>query len=418
MAELIEISADEILAKARPVAADLRAGALILIRRIEALREGRSALVTEAAKAGDSHRVVSELACFYEKGGTPSLETLSALSGAIKAFRKKAEWSRRLHPLFQAMNLPAPMLYDGGIPRLVLPHAAVSAARASGLFDATDFERLSAAGLTEIFMPRPANIHRDFNRTHFGFQVNLWFPLHDAGEEEVIRIFPKLYRECLYDCDVSSDALARVGPPARFSLAFGDAVLFHGEHLHTSPPVPADSGAGRRQSIDFRVVCDCPDDNRHYREGYVNALNFSSREGSAGIDIMLEMQACEALSKHRAGELLRSSRRISFAEDRFLLLAEKAEARDRNVTFNALKEVVGRSKLYFWILRAGESAKSNAFPLLAREAALRVLDLTQSTPVLPNYMAIDYPNPAAQLLPEEAGRRAAAILQELSGVSG
>jgi len=64
-------------------------------------------------------------------------------------------------------------------------------------------------------MPAPANIHSDYNRQHFLLQSNMWFPLHDSGESEMLRIFPRLYREPIFDMDATEENLRHLGDPLR-----------------------------------------------------------------------------------------------------------------------------------------------------------------------------------------------------------
>ena len=44
-----------------------------------------------------------------------------------------------------------------------------------------------------IFTRGSAMPHRDFSRPHYGFQINLWFPLTDLAENELLMFFPEAY---------------------------------------------------------------------------------------------------------------------------------------------------------------------------------------------------------------------------------
>jgi hypothetical protein len=361
-------------------------------------------MIRQASEIGKGN-TAAELAAFYATGRMASIETIAALSKTIKSFRSQQRWSVLLHEFVTAMQLPAPVLYDGGIPRLVIPEAVVAQAQSSGVFEPADFKRLHPAGATEIFMPAPANIHRDYNRKHSLFQINIWWPLHNANENEVLRIYPDLYRKPFFDRNCDAEAVTAVGPHLAYRLAFGDAIMFHGEHLHTSPVgVPG----GRRQSVDFRVASCCPDDNAHYRSGYLNANNFvCPPNAEAAIErIMLMKNAPENLSALWFDEAFKAFNQLPFAEDRYILLHQTAKTVNPDVSAAALEEIVRKSDRYFWVMKAGELAGADG---IARLAASRVLMLTASLPALPDFTPVEYANPANQITPEAASAWAEGI---------
>ncbi len=369
----------------------LRNGAVIIVRQIAPIIAGRAEMIRRASELGAT---TTELMAFYESGRTPSLETISALSGAIKFFRSHRRWSIRLHEFATALRLPGPVLYDGGIPRLVLPDAVVGQARASGAFDPTDFKRRDPAAATEIFMPAPANIHRDFNRQHHLFQLNIWWPLHDCGEDEVLRIYPELYHKPLFDRP--AEEAASLGPHMRYRLAFGDAIMFHGEHLHTSPVgVPG----GRRQSVDFRVASACADDNAHYRSGYLNANNFASEPVITRI-VQMETAPDTLAAPWFDATLSAFNAAPSFAEDRYLLLHKTAKPVNPAAATAALEEIIVKSDQHFWLMKAGQQAAADGHPALAEQAATRLLTLPTTPP--PDFMPVAYVNQATQVMPEAA----------------
>lgn len=399
---IVELSYRDIMTGRMPVFDTLRNGSVLIVRGIAPILAGRAEMIQRAGTASTA----GELAAFYEAGQTPSLETIAALGGAIKTFRSHRRWSVHLHDFFTAMNLPGPVLYDGGIPRLVLPAAVVAQARASGVFDPADFKRLDPASATEIFMPAPANIHRDYNRQHHLFQINIWWPLHDASAREVLRIYPHLYHAPVYDRNGDADGLAALGPHLEYRLAFGDAILFHGEQLHTSPVgVPG----GRRQSVDFRVACCCTDDNAHYRSGYLNAHNFVS---AAAIERIVRMETeAENLAAPWFDAAFAAFNELPFAEDRYLLLHQTAKAVNPAVAAAALEEVVARSGYYFWVMKAGELGAAAGLAGIAKQAAARVLVLTSALPPPPDFMPVAYANPPNHVTPEAATAWAEGIVR-------
>ncbi|MDA0663980.1 MAG: hypothetical protein O3B08_14245 [Proteobacteria bacterium] len=350
---IIDLPADAATNGSYPVFEALTEGALVILRGVEQIIQGRRALIETAATAVPAGNVADELLAFYDDAVAPSMNTVHALSQAVKIFREKREWSRRLHGLFAQIDLPAPILYDGGIPRLLLGSEFVEAAKQSGLFEPGDFMRTSPTGKTEIFSrvtPDATPIHRDYNRDHYLFQMNLWFCLHSTEVDEVIRVFPEHYHHPVFTMECTPEALAQVGDPLEFELDFGDAVLFHGEHLHASP---VGKPGRRRQSLDFRAAVACHDDNRHYHEGFINAANFGrAADDPAAIDMLVELEDA-APTAERLTAILDAFEDLPFAEDRYLLLADKAAGIDNAVADWAIKTVISRSDLYYWVLAAG-----------------------------------------------------------------
>jgi hypothetical protein len=406
--QLIDLPAERIQSGSFSPIDALMNGAILLIRGIDNIVHGRESLVTTAAAVGSGDQIVDELIAFYEDATLPSISTIHALSLAVKTFRTRREWSRILHDLFVAMNLPLPVLYDNGISRLILPPEILLEAKASGIFEKLDFQRESPAGLTETFMPNPANIHRDYNRKHYLFQFNIWFPLHDTEEDEVVRIFPQWYRQPVFDIDNAPEMISKLGNPASFQLSLGDAVVFHGEHLHTSP---IEKPGWRRQSVDFRVAVACPDDNRHYRHGYLNAANFEEANGlGPAVDFILELEDPIEPSAERLLEILDIFDCLPFAEDRYLFVVDKAPGKDMSIAIRALTAVIERSKLFFWVLNAGIKAEQMGNLVLAQKSASKTLRLIERDPTLPNFMVIDYQNASTQLNPSTAHEIANTIL--------
>ena len=98
-------------------------------------------------------------------------------------------------------------------------------------------------------MPKAAEPHRDFDRVHFHFQFNIWFAYECNGR-----------RLSEYTLVVSLPMeTTQVLPPIIVIVSFkiqidiGDCVMFHSEHLHTSPLAQGLINY-RRHSYDFRVV--------------------------------------------------------------------------------------------------------------------------------------------------------------------
>jgi hypothetical protein len=413
------------------VARHLAEGHIVLLRNIDAIRRLRAA-IEDHVRSADPSGAAGQAAFFAAEGAPPSLPTVVALSRAIKAVRTDRFVSRCFAPLIAEQGFPPPVRLDGGLPRLVLPADLVTAARKSGLFTEEDFKRLTADGPTEIFMPTPANIHRDYNRQHYLLQCNIWFPLHDADEDEVLRIFPKLYRQPVFNMDATEENLRLLGDPLRYRLAFGDAILFHGEHLHTSPP--SGGRARRRFSYDLRIASHNVDDTRHYRDLFLDLRNFSVRPESAArlgvfapasaaddgaLPALLELEHAQQPDEAELARIAGLFDHFPFAEDRYIILAKRAtSAQAPGVASRALRTVVERSPHFFWIASAGEALLALNDRAAAAMAFQKALAFAEKQPALPNFMPVEYPEPPTQPLPETVRRLCEQALTETGAAPG
>tara|TARA_A100001015_G_scaffold317729_2_gene435461 strand:- start:1626 stop:2903 length:1278 start_codon:yes stop_codon:yes gene_type:complete len=395
----VDLSYKEAIATDNSVFDMLQRGNILIIRGMKPIFDGRKKFIEYATGIG-GQQTLEELTDFYATGKTPSLDTIFAVSETVKHFRKNHIWSRFLHHFLYSINPTGPVLYDGGIPRLVLETDFVAKAAQSGYFEATDFQRTDPAGTTEIFMPRATNIHRDYNRAHYLFQFNVWWPLHDASRKEVLRIFHSEYKKKSFDRDCDEKELEALGAPFDYKLNFGDAVVFHGEHMHASP---AGIPGLRRQSVDFRVAACCDDDNAHYRRGFLNSKNFEGSENQKrGVDWVIEIQ--DTTTKKDASWFkgaLNAFQDLPFSEDSYILLHDQAKQRNPKVAKDAIKAVLSQSTSFFWLLKAGERARAIGANEMAKDAANKIIEMTKNY-TLPNYMPVKYPNPAQQITPEYA----------------
>ncbi len=362
-------------------------GGIVILRGLPAINVFRTGFEARATAAG---AVEPALRAFFQTGESPDLPTLHGIATAMKSVRRERFLSVCLAPIAAGLGLPAPVRLDGGIPRLVLPAETIEAARASGLFEAGDFARASADGPTEIFMARPANLHRDYDRPHDLFQANLWFPLHDCGEDGVLRLYPDAYRGDVHDMDATAENLAGLGPPLRYRLGFGDAVLFHGEHLHTSPA----AGVGRRLSYDFRIAADCTDDTAHYRQGFLDLRNFLG-EPSA-LESLLAIEDLSYPTPARFGALLDRFDRLPFAEDRYLIAARRAVPVAPALALRPLRTISERSPHWFWVFQAGTVMLEAGLHEPARAALSRARALAAEASAKPGHAPVSYTKPRTQ----------------------
>lgn len=409
--------------RSREMGGLLAKGQIVILRNIDGIRRLRAAMIeyAELQQPGAGGEVLA----FCERGLMPSLPAVLALSRAIKAVRSERFLSRCLAPLIAEQGFAAPVRLDGGIPRLVLPAEVVTAARHSGLFSDEDFKRLTADGPTEVFMPRPANIHRDYNRQHYLLQCNMWFPLHDADPDEVLRIYPQLYRQPIFDMDATEENLRGLGEALHFRLSFGDAILFHGEHLHTSP---LGGKSRRRLSYDLRIASHNVDDTRHYRDLFLDLRNFprqlepdarlggtSMREAdTCALPAILELERTVAPGEAELARIAVVFDRFPFSEDRFLMLAKRAAAGVPKIAAPALQAIVDRSPHCFWVAKAGEVYREIGDRTGAEAAFRKALSFAERQPAPPNFMPVDYSHPPTQPLPETVRRLCEAALASMS----
>lgn len=406
-ATIIELHAGTLSQHAAEVFSWLCSGKVLIIRQLPMVARLRDEMINYAAILG-GNGIREELTAFYLNARPMTTQTLRVLTQVVKKIRSDRFISQLASSLFESLDLPRPIYLDGAIPRLVLPLEQVEAARHSGLFTATDFQRTDGAGDTEMFMPRPANIHRDFNREHEILMCNLWFPLHECGENEVVQLWAEHYADAqVRDQDNTAENRERLGRPTSFHLNFGDAVLFHGEMPHTSPPHP---GQGRRHSFDLRIACACSDDNRGYRRNFVHLNNFhTAAQPSTPLSFDFQRLASEhdipAPADHLSanhfwlyaqhspslsGPEIQRVREIfdtyPFAEDRYISLAKLAIRHGAlPLGIAILEALTKRTEQYFWLMQCGELLEQAEVSAAARLAYARALDCAKA--VIPNNFA-------------------------------
>jgi hypothetical protein len=407
------------------IAFHLEAGRVVLLRDVTPIKEFREHLIEICCAYGDSFTIKDELIRFYEAGESPSEIAIYALRCGIRDSRAIRLLSQYMAPLVERMGFDRSILLDGGISRLVLPKSLIEKIRQSQQFDSLDFIRERADGPTETFMPGPANIHRDFNRRHSLFQCNIWFPLHDACSEEVLRIWPDLYHDHITDMPATPDNLRRVGKPIHYELNFGDAIIFHGEHLHTSPARLHGAEDYRRHTYDFRIATRCGDDNHGYRDNFSNIANFigldntrkPSSDNNFGVNYRerfreekdsanFYLYALENNGDIKEGDIndiFEIFLSLPFAEDRFFLLVEKAlDMSLLDLSCQAGEQIRIRSRHYFWLLRCGEIFEKYGMMHIAKNYYQRCREVLSN--YTPNFCTnpIDYNEPSNELLLDKA----------------
>jgi hypothetical protein len=402
----------------------LEEGNVIILRDVLSIKEFRRHLIELSCAYGDADEVRNELLQFYETGDLPSAQTIYALRCGIQIARSSRLLSQYLAPLVDKMGFFPSILLDGGISRLVLPRELINKIRRTDQYDPVDFLRDRADGPTETFMRGAANIHRDFNRVHHLFQCNMWFPLHNADTDEVLRIWPELYRSQILDMDATPDNLRRLGSPVDYKLSFGDVIIFHGEHLHTSPAKVHGEPDYRRHSFDFRIATRCGDDNKGYRYNFCNLNNFIT-SGNSNLPALVGNLSCNFMERFRekldsanyyflalenridllekdVDDILNIFLHLPFAEDRYLMLVKKALAMGMHETaIKAAEQIKICSTHFFWLLRCGEAFERLEMNDTAQTLYRRCYEiLSEFSPQ--NTMPLIYVNGSNELLMEEA----------------
>ncbi len=432
--QFLEIDSKRVGELKQSLASQLAAGAIVVLRDVHGLYRFRQQLLKCAAEISAEPQTAEQLDTFYATGTTPPVATLHALVLAIKMARDQRYLSECLADLVREMKFGPAVLLDGGVNRLVLSKEVVEETRKHAhLFVPTDYRRLRPDGTPEIFMPGPSNIHRDFNRPHRVLMCNFWAPMHDSDETEIVQVYPSVYRQPVHNHENSAENRRLLGDPVRVRLRFGDALLFHGEHLHHSPDL-----VRRRHSYDLRIASHAVDDNRHYRDNFSHSNNFLR-----AVPAEPELRPCQllptdALAHHRrhgrshsanfyqvcfensaelsansAKQLFQVFRQYPFAEDRFLLLADRAQDTSGKLAAQIVEYVVDRTQSYFFNLMSARRLREWGESALARRAYSRAIECARQCDPLPDLAPVEYANPLSQLLPAEAARQAQLELCEL-----
>jgi len=406
---------------ASKIASMLEGGNVIILRDVLPIKAFRQHLI-EISCAGDDD-IREELLCFYETAVLPSLPTIYALRCGIQIAQSSRLLSQFLAPLVKKMGFSSSILLDSGISRLVLPRGLLDKIRDTEQYDSVDFLRDSADGPTETFMIGAANIHRDFNRVHHLFQCNIWFPMHNADTDEVLRIWPELYRSDVLDMDVTPDNLHRLGSPVNYKLNFGDAIIFHGEHLHTSPVCEHGAQGYRRHTFDFRIATQCGDDNSGYRYNFCNLNNFIALGNASLPEIadnttgnyierfnkkmdsanyyLLALENRKDLVEKDFSDMLTVFLQYPFAEDRYFTLMKKALEMGMDViAVKAAEQIKTYSPHYFWLFGCGKTFENYEMDNNAQELYRRCYEVL-STFIPKNTMPVEYVNGSNELLAED-----------------
>ena len=397
----------------------LQAGTVLILRGCPPLSEFRDEILSTVERdCGAAGR--AEIEQFYDRSVIPRIPALVSLSRAIKHLRARMALSRRLAPLVQRLDCEPEVLLDGGINRLVVPPQILSDLKAHGDIPPEDFKRQSADGEVEIFMPAVANIHRDFNRPHYLFQFNIWFPLHSAESQDVLRIWPNHYRSPITDLDATEENFNRLGSPLSYELNFGDAILFHGEHLHTSPAAHDLGDSYRRHTYDVRVASCAYDDNAHYRLNFWNLKNFlpDSQEKNAKFlpyELIADLLSERPVTTESIRSALECFRSLPYCDDRyFLLLKQSIIHGDLELVGEIVRVLRENSRLPAFLVAAAALALDRVPHQEYVELLIAAIHQSKVLGAYKSFAPIEYVDPCSQPTPEQYRRY---CLQKLAGAS-
>jgi hypothetical protein len=414
--------------------AALSNGKVVVVRNVVELRHFRQQVIEYSSSLSDENFVADELVQFFDNKIEPSLESVWCLTEAVKLVRSTHYLSLLLAPLISRLGFPVPVRVHNALPRLVFSPDTVGEAQRSGIFPEEDFKRVGRGRLTEVFMPGYANIHRDFNRPHSLFMCNVWFTLYDAEPEEVLRVWPQYYHGPYLDMDNSPENIAKLGQSLDISLQQGDLVLFHGEHLHSSPLHGNDQ---RRFSYDLRIAAHCLNDVRHYRQDFVhlgNLLPVKGRDSMPSLSIMralldgsdpveLNIDYVPVLEWPRLhGEcncaelpvkvLAERFSSFPFDEERTLCLLAHAISTDDDLVDKLISEFEFNSSSPFWLLQLVKLMNANGLHEQT-DHILRRIVLAATEMAVPNYAPVHYRNGPNESFPDEWVAEATRMLDGL-----
>lgn len=304
-----------------------------------------------------------EIYNLYHHKIIPSQKAIYYLRNGLNLVRDIKYLSTLLYEFITLSFRDKSIVVDGGISRLLFPVKKYETLRSSFLFHHKDFQRERGSSDVETFMNGESNIHRDFNRFCSVDMFNLWIPMHDMEESEILSIYLDYRDKNIFDMDNTQKNRAILKNKLVFDLKFGDILLFHSEQLHHSPI--RDLKKTIRHSFDFRVMVGENSDAGHYRENFDNLKNFYIPKKLDNIYklkrekiLSLEDENCNAkilfykyknniLSKE---ELFKNYQLLPFAEDRYVTLA-LYEIDDAGFISTIIDFVLQRTKSYFWIYK-------------------------------------------------------------------
>jgi len=353
---IIEIDFNDLLNQESNVEEILKNN-IVIVRNCELIRLFRKNLIACIPKMYQS-----EIQTFYKHLIVPSHNAIYHLRNVLELTRDLKYLSTLLYEFIVHIFRAKSILVDGGISRLLFPEREYRKLKESFLFSKQDFQRTRGSSNVETFMNGESNIHRDFNRICSVKMFNMWIPMHDISQDNVLCIYPEYLNDNIFNMDNTKENRSNLKNRAVYKLAFGDFVLFNSEQLHHSPL--RDTSKTIRHSFDFRVILNDGSDGGHYRENFDNIHNFyipmatsKSYKLKENIKDLADYQ-CNAsmLSyKYRKGiitkeKLFEVYQELPFSEDRYIMLA-LSEIENSKFVKDVCMYVISKTNKYFWIYK-------------------------------------------------------------------
>lgn len=313
----------------------------------------------------------------------PSTKDIKTLTNRIKSLRDNYEIPYLFKEIIEKIHFK-PIKIDNGISRLVFDSKTLSNIEECDFFEKEDFKRRSPDSNTETFMPGNANIHRDFNRPHDHLQINFWFPMHDTSDEEVLRIWPDLYKENILDMTNSEENIDSLGVPAQYQLNFGDIIVFHSEHIHTSPKRNSET---TRHTYELRVAYDCYDDNNHYRSNFTDFKNIKNEKNRIQIS-----KIKKGLSPSK-----KKSKKETFSEEIFLSRSQISKPSNAKI-----KDFINRTNSPYFLMKMVEKIKTSKDLI---ELAIKKAEKEKNKIPEEKYLPVNYKNRRTQIKASESIER-------------
>ena len=418
-----EVARDDLAEKASSIYRRLTQGEIIVVRNAQEVHKLIELIVSAVTEAGGPH-CGNEIAAWLAASKTPDAEACVHLANVLLEMKDAGVFPTLMTDFVRSLNFPGPVCVEGGAPRFNLPLSLEEAFIAQkndlkpGVLEDLGKDPARHVMLMPTNSQRP---HRDIGRPHTAFMTNVWCALQDLDESQTLILFPEAYRDTSHDSDEyawkgsGEPSSWGFGTALQIPLNAGDMILFHGDHLHSSPVAPGDL---LRLSWENRVVSKCYDDMGWYRLGFKNQNNFisGSREESqsdslergqhiwsqrlappnhpcdhlknapkmtTGRQILGWLINQPELSEEFFIEAVEALYKLPFAEDRFvwpLFTAQKSFA-EKKIDKDILRFVIDRTKNYYWACIFGGLAIGADEIDLAKSAFAKAKKLAKLTEV-------------------------------------
>ncbi len=221
----------------------------------------------------------AEAAENIERGGFDAIHrfvSLDQIEAATDLIHKRAtdmapEWVAQIAP--GLLGVTGPYFFERGPNvRFHVPYDVMAS-------DAAVMKRFAAKSGGGKLAPHPN--HRDSWVGCPDNLINVWAAVGPIPEGNGLTIFPDAFKRDVARVGASIAFDENPGEPLNFNLAPGDAIVFHGEHVHSSV---LNRTGGTRHAISFRIVTEKPNfPNTHYHHYLHSSLAGGPLDALAGV---------------------------------------------------------------------------------------------------------------------------------------